>query len=230
MTQSQNKFSHDYYSQILILALKSGYKFYTLSEFIDDGCPNVGAFIVRHDLDAKPRSFLPLLEIEEGLNVRSTNYIRITTNDYNLFDYITFPLIKEAEHRGFEIGLHTNFLEFATINGEDPFNVLRFETHALRSFFKNKSLAPHRDLNCIYNSLPWLEKNWSDVWGELGYDFHAYDKRIINSVLYVNEGYNPHLCWRNMTPEDAIATGKSICLLTHPHLWWEKHPFEHGVG
>ena len=229
MPPQNNEFSYDYYKSFLLEARSAGYVFYTVGDFLKAGCPKEKAFIIRHDLDVKPASLPALLEAEKEAGVRSSIYVRVMANDYNAFNYMVLPMLVKAEQDGFEMGLHTNFLEFATINKLDPFEVLKFETNALRSFLQNKSVACHRDLNYTYNSLPWLEANWSKIQTELGYEFQTYDKRVMDSVLYVNEGYHPHLCWRNLRPEDAIRTEKSICLLTHPHLWWKTHPFESGT-
>lgn len=212
-----------------MLAADAGYKFYTVGEFFAAGFPKEKAFVIRHDLDVKPASLPPLLKAEIELSIRSTIYVRVMANDFNAFNYLTLPMLLQAQADGFEIGLHTNFLESATIMNLDPFEVLKFETNALRAFFENKSLACHRDVNYTRNSLPWVDANWEKIQSELGYEFQAYDDRILKPVHYVNEGLNPHLCWRNLTPEQAILSGKSICLLTHPHFWWETHPFEAGT-
>ena len=226
---ANNNFSYDYYKSFLKEARDAGYTFYTVGEFLAAGCPKEKAFVIRHDLDLKPASLPAQLRAEMDAGVRSTIYVRVTANDYNAFNYLTLPVLLQAQREGFEMGLHTNFMEVATINDLDPFEVLKFETRAFGAFFENKSFACHRDLNYIYNALPWVFENWEKIQNELGYEYQAYDKRIIDSVLYVNEGYHPHLCWRKLTPSEAITTGKSICLLTHPHLWWEKHPFESGT-
>jgi hypothetical protein len=226
---ANNTFSFSYFKSIIKMAREAGYAFYTVGEFLKAGCPKEKAFIIRHDLDQKPASLSAQLRAEMEMDVRSTIYVRVMANDYNPFNYLNLPVLLQAERDGFEMGLHTNFLEFATINELDPFDVLKFESRAFSSFFENKSFACHRDFNYMYNSLPWVVENWDKIKAELGYEYQAYDPRIMDSVIYVNEGYHPHLCWRFSTPEQAIATGKSVCLLTHPHFWWEKHPFEAGT-
>ena len=95
----------------------------------------------------------------------------------------------------------------------------------LKQFFKIKGLAPHRDLNYAYNSLPFIEKEWEKI-SDLGVSYQAYDKKIFENSIYINEGFNPHLCWRNHAPEDIIPSNKTIYMLTHNHWWYEKNPFE----
>ncbi len=226
MTSQVHEFSHAAMKNIIEHALAKGYKFYTISEFIEANCPSTGAFILKHDLDFRPSTLWPILDLEEDLNVRSTVYVRVTANDYNALCYTVLPHLIKAEHRGFEIGLHTNFLEFAKINNLDPVEVLDMECGALVSFLDIRGMSTHRDLNYMHNALPWLEERWEAIRDQLGLNYHAYESRLMKNTIYVNEGYSPHLCWRNMTPIEAIATGKSVYMLTHSHWWWKDHPFE----
>lgn len=224
-TSVHNKFSMAYYEQIINNAKNVGYQFVTLSQFIELGCPDELYFVIRHDLDHKPMTLKNVIETESKLNVKSTTFVRIAGAEYNVLSYPVFNMLKMAEESGMEIGLHTNFIEFANINNVDPSNVLSGELSLLRSFFNVKGIAPHRDINYTFNSLPWLNMNWEKISNDLKLDYHSYEERIFSKVLYVNEGLDPHLCWRN-PPEKAIVTGKSICMLTHSHWWFKDHPFE----
>jgi hypothetical protein len=223
---SNNNFSIKYYDEIIKLAKSKGYKFVTLNEFINLNCPKFNHFILRHDLDKQPLTLKAQLEVEIQNKVRSTTFARVTANEYNFSSYPVIALLKFAEKRGFEIGLHSNFLEYSKINKLNPIETLQFEFESLKHFFDIRGLATHRDLNYAYNSLPYVENNWGTI-KDLGIAYHAYEEKILSSCIYVNEGFNPHLCWRDKTPEQAIGTEKSICLLTHNHWWYTEHPFEH---
>ena len=224
---TNNPFSLSYYEAIIARALDAGYSFHTLRGFLAAGAPSERAFVLRHDLDTKPASLWPMLDCEKRLGVRSTNFVRVMANDYNALGYTVLPKLRLAEAEGFEIGLHTNFVEFATIAGLAEMHVLAAETATLKAFFDVQGVACHRDVNYAYNSLPWLETHWAKVRLELGLAYQAYAPEIMERVVYVNEGLNPHLCWRGRTPEEVIETGRSVCLLTHGHWWYKDHPFEH---
>jgi len=228
MNTSHNVFSMDYYKSIIREAQRQGYKFVTLQEFVELGCPDIGYFIIRHDLDRQPQSLPPIIDAEHELGVRSTLFVRLAGADYNLLSYPCFKAVKYAVSIGTELGLHTNPVEFAAINGLKPWEVLRDELHLLRGFFNTSivGVAPHRDINYMYNSLPWLDENWASNAQVLYLKYHAYEDRILKRVTYVNEGFDPHLCWRSVTPEQAMTTGKSIYMLTHPHWWFRDHAFE----
>jgi hypothetical protein len=224
--QTSNPFSLAYYRSIIELAQRAGYRFQTIREFLVEGAPAEGVFILRHDLDTKPATTWPMLDCERELGVRSTVFVRVMANDYNALGYTVLPKLLAAESEGFEIGLHSNFVEYATIAGLDPLKVLAGEAAALKAFLRIDGVACHRDVNYAFNSLPWLQANWREVSVQLGLAYEAYADSIMQRILYVNEGLNPHLCWRRQTPEEAIGTGRSICLLTHGHWWYRDHPFE----
>lgn len=222
-----NDFNMDTYRTIINAALDKGYRFVTLSEFVALDCPNRKHFIIRHDVDKAPCALSPIIDVELSLGVRSTVFIRIAGAEYNPFSYPAFKAFKDAEMSGAEIGLHTGFYEYAQINGLDPMRVIKGELDVLRAFFDVKGVAPHRDINYVHNSLPYLEQEWYSVSTKMNLAYHAYQSRILASTTYVNEGFNPHLCWRGTTPFEAIEqSDRSVYMLTHPHWWFERHPFE----
>ncbi|MFA7275260.1 MAG: hypothetical protein WC043_00475 [Pseudobdellovibrionaceae bacterium] len=225
LLQPNNNFSIDYLKAQLLSAIDRGYKFLTLQEFIDAGCPNEKAFVIRLDLDFKPQTLRPFVVLAKELEIKYTVFVR-TSGPYNVFWYPNTQCLLDAHEVGCEMGLHSTPVEWATIMGTNIKDTLRGELEALRTFFPVTSMAPHRDINYMYNSLPWLDENWSEVSHDLKLNYHAYERRILDNVLYVNEGLSPHLCWRGMTPAEAVETGKSICLLLHPHWWYVNHPFE----
>jgi len=222
---SSDLFSVKAYKSIIKTALDNGYVFMTVKEFLEKGSPSEKVFILRHDFDKQPETCDIFINAEREFNVRSTTYVRVANNDYNPFSYVVYPKLKKAEEDGFEIGLHSNFVEYSKITNIPIIDILSSEWNALSSFYNIEGMACHRDINYAYNSLPWVEENES-LLKQIGIKYQAYDKKILDSVLYVNEGLSPHLTWRNLTPEEAIKTGKSICLLTHNHWWYYSHPFE----
>ena len=75
--------------------------------------------------------------------------------------------------------------------------------------------------------MPWIEDNWDKLKKKYNLKYHAYEKKLFDNVHYVNEGFKPHLTWRNKTPEECIESGESIYMLLHPHWWFKNFPFEH---
>ncbi len=223
--KSNNNFSLKYYKSFIEKAKDHGYKFATLKDFLKLGCPRDGYVILRHDLDLKPQTLQKMIFLEKELEVKSTIFARVTGNEYNLLSYPVLNMLTNAFHDGFEIGLHTSCVEFGEINNLDPFNVLSLEVSIMKNLFPITGIAPHRDINYAYNSLPYIEKNWNKI-KAMGIEYHAYQPDLSANSVYINEGFNPHLCWRNHAPEDVIPTGQTMYILTHNHWWYDNHPFE----
>lgn len=223
-----NKFSISYYESILKLALDSGYRFMQMQEFAEKK-PDVikdRVCVLRHDLDDKPQRLRGMIDCEESLGVRSTIFVLVHTDKYNPFAYPALHLLRKAQERGFEIGLHTNFIEVSQIVGVEPDRVLENEVNALRGFFPVAGIACHRNIDFMYNSLPYLEANWAKLKAHNCLSYQAYDSAIFQDLVLVNEGFLPHLGWRTHHPEEIIESGRSFCLSTHPHWWHQDHAFE----
>jgi hypothetical protein len=221
-----NKFSLEYYSEIISKAKSLNYTFCTVTEYFNLGCPKDKHMIIRHDVDLQPSSVQQLIDCEKNLGVPATYYVRVCGSPYNVFDYSLFKSFKDAEKAGFEIGLHTNPVEFAKINNLNTLSVINSEIKMLSQFFDVKSMACHRDMNYIYNSLPFVEENWDEIEKENGLICQAYDNVFFDNSIYVNEGINNFIGWRDKKPEEVMDTEKSIYLITHNHWWYKNHPFE----
>lgn len=226
MTEAlQNGFSIDEYRSVLKHAKYHGYDVVTLRRFVELGCPNIGKLVLRHDLDRTPKSLERMLDAEVAEGVTSTVFFRCAGAEYNPLGYQCIASIKRMVKSGFEVGLHTNCVEFGTITDSDPNEVLRIELGALRQFADVVGIAPHRDINYMYNTLPWLERLWDAISSEHKLEYHSYEPRIIEATIYIAETFSPHLCWRN-DPYAALETGRSVYMLTHPHWWYTTHAFE----
>lgn len=220
-----NNFSIEVARDFLQVALKQGYEFVTMSEYVTRKTTDKKYFIARLDLDFKPATLQPFVKLASELSIPFTVFVRVA-GPYTIFWYPHFQRIAEAYSSGFEIGLHTTPAEWATLMGRDMETTLSAELQALRAHFDVVGVAPHRDINYIYNSLPWLEKHWEHLKTSMGLLYHAYESVFHDDMLYVNEGLSPHLGWRGITPTEAIKTGKNIHMLLHPHWWYVEHPFE----
>ena len=228
MTPLANEFTVDNYKKIIIEALANDYKFLTLAQYVEQKEKNQKVFLLRHDLDLKAPSLAPMLEVERECGVRSTVFVRTMTDEYNLYGYKVFPILKKAQEDGFEIGLHTSFIELSKILKIEPDEALSIELSSIRAYFDVSGIAPHRDVNYMYNSLPALEKNWPQIKNKYQLKYQAYDEHLfMDNLTYLNEGPNPHLAWRNGAPQHHILQGVSIYMLTHSHWWYQEHPFEH---
>ena len=177
---SSDLFSVKAYKEIIENALENGYVFMTIKDFLKNGSPKEKVFILRHDFDKQPETCDIFIKAEREFNVRSTTYVRVANNDYNPFSYVVYPKLKKAEEEGFEIGLHSNFVEYSKFTGIPIEDVLTSEWNALSAFFNLEGMSCHRDINYAYNSLPWVEEN-ELLLKQIGIKYQAYDKKILDS-------------------------------------------------
>jgi len=219
---SANPFSLAYLETILTAA-QGQYRLVSLREQFSGS--EDGQMAIRLDLDCNPRALVPILDLAKRLEVPLTIYVR-AFGPYNLFWYPNFAVVQRAARDGHDVGLHTAAVEWGKLNGISTEDAFAAEIHELRQFFDVTSVAPHRDVNYAYNTLPWIESNWDRLCNKYGFIFQAYDKRLFDNAVYINEGLSPHLGWRSDDPMDVIQTGKSIYMLIHPHWWYVEHPFE----
>lgn len=224
----ENKFSLEYYERIVESALAREYRFMTMREFVVER-PDVHEekiAVLRHDLDDRPSRLPGIVDVERRLGVRSTIFVLMHTDRYSLFSYNVLSMLRSIDSEGFEVGLHTNFVEVAQIVGCDPDMILTIEAQTLKAYFDVAGVACHRNIDFMYNSLPYLQENWPRLQEALGFLYEAYDEDLFSDLVFVNEGFKPHIDWRNEVPESVIESEKSFCLSTHPHWWHRDHPFE----
>lgn len=224
--QSANRFSIPYLESLLRAAKAAGYDFVPLGSFLNGEAAAGRKFTVRLDLDFKPKTLAPFSRLARELGIPFTVFVRVL-GPYNPLWHACYPYIREAAEAGCEIGLHTAAVEWARYHGSTSEKAFAAELSTLRSVFDVDSVAPHRDVNYSFNTLPWLEANWDVLQRRFGLRYQAYDQRLFEHAVYVNEGLSPHLNWRGADPFEVIQSGKSIYMLLHPHWWFESNPFEH---
>jgi hypothetical protein len=220
-----NAFTYAYLESIVDGAKRAGYQFVRLSDMLRADRPEK-SFVLRLDLDHKPKSLRHFVDVARRRRIPMIVYVR-SVGPYNPLWYDCISILREAVDAGCDIGLHTAAVEWARLTGTTPEKAFAAELGLLRSCFVVDSIAPHRDTNYMYNTLPWIERCWPELSAQHGLSFQAYDKRLLENSIYVNEGLSPHLGWRATTPEAAIQSDKSIYMLLHSHWWFDKNPFEH---
>jgi hypothetical protein len=218
-------FTYKAYAEILQAARDSDYLICNIRDFIKNGKSSSKTLVLRHDIDKNPNSLLRLAEVELKFGVTSSIFLRVAGAEYNPFSYQITRDLLYLEENGFDIGLHSNFLEFASLINLDPISVLENEVRSLKAFYKVIGISCHRDINYLVNSLPFLEKNWQKIKKITKLEYDAYDKILFSELVYVSESLKPHLTWSNNSPIDEIKNGNSVYLLTHNHWWYESIPY-----
>lgn len=221
MQPERRAWNQVYYHQVLSAFVGQGYKTVTFSQYhamLKERRQHI--LLLRCDVDERMDRVPVLLEVQKELNLVSTYFVHVH-GSYNIFSYDGYDTVKRIVASGSEVALHSNFVEFAALFGEEPGEVLRREKAMLEALCGQPVLghACHRDMNYIYNSLPWIEEQGVS---RFGFEWQAYDPIFTSdNILYVNEALTPrHLGW-SIDPEQAAETGRNVCLFVHPH-WWHR--------
>jgi peptidoglycan/xylan/chitin deacetylase (PgdA/CDA1 family) len=222
MYRERKPFNLVYFREIIEMFIDKGFRSETHHDYFLSNPEEVQLkLLLRFDVDGMPERIPGLLKIMREFNIVSTFFWQIH-GPYNPFFHENYQILKDISADGHEIGLHSNFLEFANYFDEDPVDIIKREKLVMEAVIGKKIFGHscHREVNYEFNSLPFLNSIGAK---NLGFEYSAYDP-IFNSdkTIYVNEGLNPHLSWRSISPEESVVTGKNVCLLLHPHWWHDK--------
>ena len=223
-SQGRRPFNLEYFEEILKMFLNNNFHSMTHLEFYRNkfrSSEDKKQLLLRFDVDAMPERIPGLLRILSKHQIVATFYWQIHAS-FNPFFHENYKILQDLIAQGHEVGLHSNFLEFAIYFEEEPVDIIRREKEFLESVINAPVLGHscHREVNYEYNSLPLFDSMGAE---KLGFEYSAYNP-IFNSetTIYVNEGLSPHLGWRGATPEDASETDKNVTMLLHPHWWHER--------
>jgi len=160
---------------------------------------------MRHDIDFSLEKALEIAKIESNMGVKSTFFLLITSNFYNVFSLEAEKIIREIISLNHKIGLHFDETRY----DNNDFNLLiHKEIKLLEDFYRIKvdCVSFHRPSNSS------LINNY-----DFGNIINSYSNTYFKEMLYVSDSRRN---WK-MDVINIIKT-KSILrlhLLTHP-IWY----------
>jgi hypothetical protein len=207
-------------------ALSSDYKIVTVEQFWDtiksNNINEYDKFLInRHDIDSDPKCVKLIIDIEKDLNITSSFYFRLKTQN--------LEAISMARDAGCEVGYH--YEELATLIKK---NGWRFQSQInweeVRSLFIGnfkkfkqstglplKSVCSHGDFVNRIIGVPNFHLLTPDIKAELGIEVDVYESsfsthtHISHSDINTDVGFSPY------SPFISISQSiKVIHLLTHP--------------
>ncbi|WP_342598762.1 hypothetical protein MHB48_14950 [Psychrobacillus sp. FSL H8-0483] len=192
------------YIKLLDLLRHKGYYFclYRESETVKK------SVIIRHDVDFSLDKALEMARIEQDLAVKSTYFILLSTNFYNVFSKESFEKLKQIESLGHEIGLHFDEKRYKIHTIEDMQKSVELEAEVLGKLLNT-------DINVVSMHRP------SKLVLENDIQFHklinSYSSKYFKSMKYVSDS---RMNWRE-DPIETIESGKyeKLHILTHP-FWY----------
>lgn len=144
------EFTYEAYENLLYILKETGYEFTNYRNWHDkEKC-----VILRHDIDFDVKKSLRLAKIEKSIGVKSTYFVLITSDFYNIFSKKTDTLLQSIMACGHEIGLHFDEVRYpGSAVGEIKSKIID-ECNLLGSAIgKNvKTVSMHRPSKTILNA------------------------------------------------------------------------------
>ncbi len=198
------EFTYDAYRKLIDTALKNGYKICSY-ENVDD---NDKCVILRHDIDFSPNKALEIAKIEYEMGVKSTYFVLLSTEFYNVFSIESSGIFAEILDMGHQIGLHFDEQRYKTISIEQIKEHIYKETKIL-------GRALSTQINVVSMHRP--SKFTLDASIVLDGLINSYSHKYFKDMKYLSDS---RMYWR----EDSISVVSSnqnnkIHILTHP-FWY----------
>ena len=202
-----NDFTIAHYTQILKL-LKSNY---ILSQY-DNFNKNEKFAILRHDIDFSPQRALRVAQVEAQEGMRSTYFIHIHSEYYNVLEEEIYKIILKILDLEHDIGIHFDTHFYAIDSKQSIQENLLFEKELFEKLFptKIKSFSFH-------NTNTFILSCQDDEYAGLINTYSAYFQK---EVSYCSDS-NGYWKYSRMYELVSQATAPSLQLLTHPE-WWQE--------
>lgn len=203
---------NDFTCRSYVRLLELAQRYYTFRLFSD--FDRSERFILwRHDVDMSPQRALRLARIEQEAGVRSTHFLMLHSEFYNLLESRSADIVHEIIDLGHEIGLH---YDCAWDGGRRSVDEgVRQEAEILKRLFgvDIQVFSFHNPTHTIINSHGGLR---------YGGCINTYADYFRRNVGYCSDsnGY-----WRHRRLEDVLLEAKEdrLQVLTHP-VWWQEEP------
>lgn len=135
-------FTYESYKGMIELLRTHGYEFVGYHDYEKDG----KCVILRHDIDNSIEKAVALAEIEKALGVRSTYFVLLTSDFYNVASAKSIAGLKRIADLGHEIGLHFDEMAYPEENRNDVPGLIKREADILGQILGMdiRSVSMHR--------------------------------------------------------------------------------------
>jgi len=167
--------------------------------------------ILRHDVDFSLEKALQFAKIENENNVKSTYFVLLSTNFYNVFSKESGDILKEIQNLGHDIGLHFDEKKYEITNIDTLQYYILKESKVLEEAIENKieSVSMHRPSK-------WILDN--DI--KLDGIINSYSNYFFKEFKYLSDS---RMFWREKVLEIVEkANYDKLHILTHP-FWYDNH-------
>lgn len=206
------KFTMEGYMELLNLLEKCGYKttgYFNWQEY--DRC-----VILSHDVDNDMQQALSMARVEYGCGIRSTYFVLLTSNFYNIHTCRNREMIKEIQNMGHTIGLHFDEAAYS----EDAGNAGKIAPDIKRELGM-LSEALETEVTVFSYHRPTKEILDADI--KIPGSINSYGNLFFRQFKYLSDS---RMYWREPV-SDIIRMGKypRLHILTHP-FWYREEEME----
>ena len=201
-------FTYAAYRELLFLLCEQNYVFRDYHNYGDT--PRCA--ILRHDIDCSLDQAVKLAELEAQEHVRSTWFVLLRTDFYNVASKAGQGALRHIRSLGHEIGLHFDEASYAPALSPDEVveNIIK-ECGLLSALLSEK---PHQEITCVSMHRPspsTLEANY-----ESPGIVNSYGKTFFRNFKYLSDSRRR---WREPVL-DIIRSGKYDRLHILTHAFW----------
>jgi hypothetical protein len=201
-----DQFTLDNYKRLLEIAQKN----YEFIFFEDLNRTNGRRIILRHDLEFSPELALEMAEIEYSLGIKSTTFLNMHSEFYNLLDKETSDIVGKIISLGHQIGCHMNS-HFYGIKSETQLeDYLEFEKEILQRLF-NSSINSFSFHNTNSFVLEFTKAKYAGL-------INTYSPAYFNEIGYCADSTG---FWRfeNLFERLEIGDDQIMQVLIHDGMW-----------
>lgn len=192
------------YKAFLINALEANFVFLPVKEYANDIEKKI---ILRHDVDFSLDFALQMAIMEKSLNIKSTYYVMISGDFYNILDTKSIEVLNKIKLLGHEIGLHFSSKTFLTENYSEELS----RQIAILSNIVSEDLFSYSQHDPTKDGL-------KDI--VLSSYINAYDLLNMDCKYVSDSG----MMWYETNFEDSIKLYDKLYILAHPITWFSAYP------
>jgi len=201
------------YEEFLMIISDNKFNVYPIAEYNTSYKADRINILLRHDADFDVGYGMASLDQKHG--VRSTFYVRLHAEEYNLSKVM--PFYKDLESKGFEIGYHYEVVDLAMVgsspNNEIARKLFRYELEYLRNFFNIRSVAAHGGVH-NHKFREWNDLREYGVISAYKIPFHK------GNITYLSDGGDQFKAERLdyfKAALEKLKSGDVVQILIHPH-------------
>ncbi len=201
-------FTYEGYARLLQMLLQYGYRIISFEDFEK----NEKSAILRHDIDYNLDKTIRIAEIENGMGAKSTFFLLLCTDFYNIFSAKACRVIDKILSLGHEIGLHFDEQRYPNDFG-DP-DRIRDRIVQEADLLSHATGLPVTKVSMHRPSKTIIESNLS-----IPNMINTYGKRYFTDFKYVSDSRRR---WREPVDEYIInGVYDRFQILVHP-FWYNE--------